>query len=251
MQAPINDVDDDKYINLHKFYDPATGCLEIGKDTTPIAKKAEATKPLRQTQPSPIPAPPIDVAFTSLNACVTQVEDMVVNPAEGNDPNIGNNVPTDMLDDEASQEAARRGSALHAILADMYTLADLDEALKRNSVHLSEREVHNYRFILSQAFRMANDAGGYADLWFSPDAPRILNEQPIYLPDRNESYRPDRIVWTTNGTIDIIDYKFTGEVKDAHKEQVKRYAGMLADMGYTDIRAFIWRPEAAEIVPVC
>ena len=52
--------------------------------------------------------------------------------------------------------------------------------------------------------------------------------------------RPDRIVWTADGYVDVIDYK-TGEERDgAYSRQVKDYMRSLRSLGYTNIRGFIW-----------
>ncbi|MDE6826304.1 MAG: PD-(D/E)XK nuclease family protein, partial [Paramuribaculum sp.] len=52
--------------------------------------------------------------------------------------------------------------------------------------------------------------------------------------------RPDRIVWTSDGYVDVIDYK-TGEERDsAYSRQVKGYMRSMRSLGYTNIRGFIW-----------
>lgn len=63
--------------------------------------------------------------------------------------------------------------------------------------------------------------------------------------------RPDRIVWTADGHIDIIDYK-SGEIRsDDYHHQIINYADALRSMGYDNIRGFLWYLNDCEIVRVC
>ena len=79
---------------------------------------------------------------------------------------------------------------------------------------------------------------------------RVLNERPISTGNLNNTYRPDRIVWTSNGTIDIIDYKFGEEHKSQYEKQVKNYMNLLVNMGHKNIRGFIWYIEKNKIIEI-
>ena len=128
----------------------------------------------------------------------------------------------------------------------MDTAADLDAALFRITHNMPPEVEQDYRRVLGQAFESAGD---YRDLWFGP-AERVLCEQTIYSAANGRNYRPDRVVWTAAGTVDIIDYKFTGEQSDEHFGQVRAYMGMLREMGIANVRGFIWYLNRCEIVPV-
>lgn len=69
------------------------------------------------------------------------------------------------------------------------------------------------------------------------------------LPD-GEVRRPDRVVWTADGHIDIIDYKFGEQRPKAYSRQVRAYMDALAAMGYENLRGFIWYVDSGKTVPV-
>ncbi len=54
--------------------------------------------------------------------------------------------------------------------------------------------------------------------------------------------RPDRIMIGGNVVL-VVDYKF-GEIKsESHNEQVKGYIRNLKQMGYTDVKGYLWYVE--------
>lgn len=86
---------------------------------------------------------------------------------------------------------------------------------------------------------------GVAD-WFKPGNV-VLNEAGILLTSGN-TRRPDRVIFKDGKTI-IIDFKF-GEENNHYIEQVDHYRGLLVDMGYNNIEAFIWYVDKNKIVSV-
>ena len=73
-------------------------------------------------------------------------------------------------------------------------------------------------------------------------------EQPIYNAATGENRRVDRIVWLPDGTVNIIDYKFTTAPRRSHLVQVREYASLLESMGYGDVKAHLWYPLLGKIV---
>lgn len=73
--------------------------------------------------------------------------------------------------------------------------------------------------------------------WFSACGARTLNEVSVIGADGRES-RPDRVV-LRSGAVEIIDYKF-GRPEPEHQAQVRRYMGLYRDLGYADVRGFVW-----------
>ncbi len=63
------------------------------------------------------------------------------------------------------------------------------------------------------------------------------------LRSRRQSVYPD-------GSVDVVDYKFTTETHNEHKRQVAGYMRLLHTMGYTTVRGFLWYPEQALVLPV-
>ena len=63
-----------------------------------------------------------------------------------------------------------------------------------------------------------------------------------------EIYRPDRVV-TDGGTVQIIDYKF-GRPSPEYEDQVRNYARIYREMGYSDVKASLWYVRQGRIVDV-
>ncbi len=146
------------------------------------------------------------------------------------------------------KEAARRGSNLHAILASMRTVGDLDRALDRQCARedVDEAEAKSYRQILLDAIA----AGGETvDAWFDPTC-KVYAERSIYVPESDESFRPDRVVVRPDGSVAVVDYKFTTEVRAGHHRQVSRYVELLRRLGRPGTEGYIWYPEMKKIIKV-
>ena len=220
--------------------------LEIGAPTLP-ERKAET--PAAAT----VARPPYTVRFSTLTDSITTVDDLTTTDS-ALDPYIGGSVaPLPITDtvrpdsSEAMRRAARRGMALHAILARMRSLDDLDSAITAEASRLTPDDTELYRQTIISAFRAHPDLTAR---WFDPGAPRVLTEQPIFLPDREENYRPDRIIWCADGCVDVVDYKFTSAQLDSHRSQVLGYVRMLASMGIGRIRGYVWYPAMRQVTEV-
>ena len=244
--------DESLYIDLAADFD---GCVYVkGEPTTPIAAAEEEKPERRPIRPVSTSAPSFDVCFSPLNSQVSQVDDLTLGDTA--DVDIGNNAlvlpytdtpPAMPRVDDPQQQAINRGIDLHAILADMVTYDDLGAAVARRGVKLTADHRAEYEQLLCEAFEKA---GEYGRRWFDPAAERVLTEHSIFVPERNETYRPDRIVWTAEGPVDIVDFKFTSEVKDEHRSQVLHYRSMLQQMGYDRVRAYLWYPLLGRVIEV-
>ena len=67
--------------------------------------------------------------------------------------------------------------------------------------------------------------------YFQPEC-IIKTEAEILLTD-GSVLRPDRVIIEGNRAV-IMDYK-TGNIKESHKKQVEKYAGVLKEMGYSEV----------------
>ena len=68
------------------------------------------------------------------------------------------------------------------------------------------------------------------------------------MAESGRSFRPDRIVVRPDGLTSVIDYKFTSEPRPEHFAQVENYLTLLAAIGRTDARAYLWYPLLGRIV---
>lgn len=127
-----------------------------------------------------------------------------------------------------------RGLVLHDILSAVKVAEDLPAAVAAavasGALSRSE-EAHTLRFLEAEIASVGERG------WFCPEA-RILNETPLIGPDGKES-RPDRVVLFPDGTVAVVDYKF-GEEHPAYARQVGDYAALYRQLGYADVRAYLW-----------
>ncbi len=150
------------------------------------------------------------------------------------------------LDDADSiSPAQERGVFLHKVMEHVYHLSDLQLALKRQGYrnNISDQELDEMYVMLSSAL-----SDERVSQWFEGYR-KTVNERSICLKKEAKYTRPDRVVWTAQGTIDVVDYKFGEELED-HKTQVKGYMKHLIDMGYEKVRGFVWYMPIKKIVPV-
>ena len=128
-----------------------------------------------------------------------------------------------------------RGIVLHDILAQVRTPDELDAAVDAavRDGRLTQAGGEAARALLRKGI------AAHAD-WF-PAEPgpevEVLNEQDIFGPDGSVE-RPDRVV-VRGREVTIIDYKF-GSEEERYFRQVRRYARLWHELGYTVQGAYLW-----------
>lgn len=245
LQALQDAVRDDErdgiYMNLSEYM-RADGSFEFGSATTPV-RKSEKSVGLPM-----LPAPDFNVSFESLGDRLTRVSDLV--SVVGSASDVTDDAPREIVDSEfenaGMEEAARFGIAMHSVLSQMTTFDDLGEAVERECRYNSDCDPEEVTRMLTEAFENAD-----ADVarWFDPTNPRVATEQPIYSRLSGATWRADRIVWLPDGSVEVVDYKFTSGVRRDHFEQVRDYATALSAMGYK-VRGYLWYPLLRRVIPV-
>ncbi|MDE6486003.1 MAG: UvrD-helicase domain-containing protein [Muribaculaceae bacterium] len=265
---------------LHVHYDPSRGVGKLLQPALMSAHPSDATpegmplpegaegaggtfvygEPTVPEEESPVesdgdvcPTPRYTVCFRDDTRELTTIDDLTTHDPDlgiGNEEQKLDDVPaiTHSPEEHARALAAARGNNLHNILARMTVAADLPRAVAATALRegLDEAVQAEYTATLRHAF---DEAGDLAGRWFRPGL-KVLTEQTIYVGERGESFRPDRIVFYPDGSIDIVDYKFTSEPRDEHRTQVKGYLAMLRAMGHTVLRGYLWYPELRLVLPV-
>lgn len=136
--------------------------------------------------------------------------------------------------DDGISEARKRGTLRHRILSRIRTADDLHPAVSKMAKRgiITPDEASEIELTLSRAINSE-----HGKRWFTGTR-RVLCERPI-LSDKRTRY-PDRVVWTADGTIEVIDYKF-GEPSAAYHTQVRRYMQLLRQIYPNDpIKGFLW-----------
>lgn len=210
---------------------PADGPADAGGDTSTIAMDHGYSVFFRDDT----------AALTSIDDAISDAGDIML---DHDDVPTSKDMTEDLLTGSAAENrsrAAERGLHLHGLMADIDGSADIDSAIWRLKQRsgLDDQTLHGYKSIISSAM---DGAGRLALRWFDPEA-RVLKEQSIYLPESDSTFRPDRIVMAQDGTVDVVDYKFTSEPLESHKRQVGQYVRVLQAMGYVGVNGYLWYPE--------
>ena len=143
-------------------------------------------------------------------------------------------------------EARERGIFLHNVLSNVNRIEDLPISINRwgYKARLDKESIDN-------AFEFLNKAISSPKViqWFD-GFKRALTERSIIVKETNSTFRPDRVVWTANNTVDVIDYKFGEEHKAQYEKQIKNYMYLLSEMGNENVRGFIWYLDKDKIIEV-
>lgn len=176
-------------------------------------------------------------------------EPMVEMPAYYSYDNEGIWEMSRIEDLEDMERPRRRGIVLHSIMSGVRNRSDVERAVRRRAARgfIDDDEIDGYIAELSEAL-----SDERVDEWFEGYR-RLLRESTIAVPtgDGVRNYRPDRVVWTSQGTIDVIDYKFGEEEPSGYIRQVKGYMRLILKI-YPDVevRGFLWYPLQKRITRV-
>lgn len=194
-------------------------------------------------------------------------------PRKGLEPEASGIMPplavvdrTDLWDDTrlripehyVDSDMRSRGSVLHAALAKVRYPADVDKAVawlvSCNMVRPSDAAP--LHALLTRETRRPEVA-----LWFEGFS-RLLCERSVFSgyasddPSVCVTSRPDRVVWTSAGTVDVVDYK-TGSDDDfeAHigqyRKQVRHYMNLMRrEAAGLPVRGFLWHLDSGRITEV-
>jgi ATP-dependent exoDNAse (exonuclease V) beta subunit len=128
------------------------------------------------------------------------------------------------------------GTMMHELLSRVKTTEDIGKAVEHvcsiGLLPLSKREslTSRVRDMLSSA-RVRE--------WFDGSY-RVRTEATIILPS-GIARRPDRVMLKNNSVI-VVDYKF-GEPSGHHRHQASVYRDLLQQMGYDNVRSWLWYVE--------
>jgi len=135
------------------------------------------------------------------------------------------------------------GTLMHDVLSGVEKIEDIDEAVSKavseGSVGTNEKET--VVSLLKQYLSLSEATDWYSGKY------RILNEMQILHPKFGFS-RPDRIMMGENGEIIIVDYKFGNAEEPRYLRQVKRYMKYMEEMGYADVKGFVFYVKLGKII---
>lgn len=132
----------------------------------------------------------------------------------------------------------RQGQLLHTLFASIDTKEDLTAAIERllfEGVIESVEKAQEIYEIAEKALNLDEVKDWYSGEW------TLYNECSIIYNDEQgnmQTRRPDRVMMKGKEVI-VVDFKF-GKKKPEYSTQVREYMSLLSEMGYTDIKGYIW-----------
>ena len=143
-------------------------------------------------------------------------------------------------EDSERQRYIKMGSILHQIFSTIRTADDIDQALLQMQL---DGVIYDDIITADRLAKMLRErlTNSKVAEWFSPRW-QLFNECTILKRDTVTGEvverRPDRVM-TDGKIVIVVDFKF-GSPKPEYHEQVREYVNLLADMGYNDIRGYLW-----------
>ena len=139
----------------------------------------------------------------------------------------------------------RQGQLLHTLFASIDTKEDLIAAIERllfEGVIESAEKAQEIYEIAERALNLDEVKDWYSGEW------TLYNECSIIYNDEQgkmQTRRPDRVMMKDDEVV-VVDFKF-GKKKPEYSTQVREYMSLLSEMGYTDIKGYIWYVYSGEL----
>lgn len=139
----------------------------------------------------------------------------------------------------------RQGQLLHTLFASIDTKEDLTAAIERllfEGVIESTEKAQEIYEIAERALNLDEVKDWYSGEW------TLYNECSIIYNDEQgkmQTRRPDRVMMKGKEVV-VVDFKF-GKKKPEYSTQVREYMSLLSEMGYTDIKGYIWYVYSGEL----
>ena len=149
----------------------------------------------------------------------------------------------DFIEGDDEENLQRRqyiqtGNILHQIFSTIRTVADIDTALKRLQLegvlydeHITAEKI---TAMLRRRLEHPRVAEWFSDRWTLFNECSILSVEDEQIQER----RPDRVMTDGQQWI-VVDFKF-GSPKAEYHDQVRQYMQLLASMGHTCIKGYLW-----------
>ena len=153
-------------------------------------------------------------------------------------------------DDDSRKRYIRLGSVLHKLFSTINTADDIDNALLRMEyegvTYDCGTTVDEIRKLLTQRLSSPQVAEWFSGRW------KLFNECTILSYDEEKqatvSHRPDRVM-TDGRQMIIVDFKF-GNPKPEYNRQVREYITLVSQMGYKNVKGYLWFVYSNKIVEV-
>ena len=165
------------------------------------------------------------------------------------------NKSREFIDGDEDETLARQrnyiqlGNVLHNLFSSIHTSDDIEGALKQLELEGIIYDKNLTKDKLSIMLRKRLENNKVAD-WFSPRW-TLFNECSVLSVNEEGKVveqRPDRVMYDGYGMI-VVDFKF-GRFREEYKTQVRNYMDLLRNMGYQNIKGYLWFVYKNEIIEI-
>lgn len=138
-------------------------------------------------------------------------------------------------DKKQQYENIEEGKLMHLVMSGIADASDIRPTLDRLMIEGLIASTEQYDKIRALVEKRVQDKR--ATQWFDGSY-RMYNECTILSSGENKSRRPDRVMIKGNEAV-VVDYKF-GREREEYDTQVKNYMNLLKDIGYSNVKGFVW-----------
>ena len=136
------------------------------------------------------------------------------------------------------------GKLMHDIVSNIKIFEDIPDAVNKK---ISEGELYEH-----ERDTIVRELNNYLDIpearnWYSGKY-KVLNEAVVLQPGSRFS-RPDRVM-IGNDEVIVVDYKFGDVEESKYKHQVRRYMKTISEMGYPNVKGFVFYVRSGKIVSI-
>jgi len=126
------------------------------------------------------------------------------------------------------------GTIMHEVFSYIRTKDDIDKALlkvqRQGKISIDEQKELSEKII--KAISLPQIA-----FWFNTEW-KVRNESDL-VDGQGNIIRPDRVIMQDKKAV-VIDYKFGDVQRETHKKQVAAYEDALKNMGFVDVKGYLW-----------
>ena len=145
-------------------------------------------------------------------------------------------------DDRKQMSYIKTGKILHYLFSTINTTDDIDTSLAQlemdGLIEESDTNIKRLRDMLHKRFSNRQVADWFSSRWTLFNECTILDYDAAT--DTVREHRPDRVMKDEKtGEVVIVDFKF-GSPRPEYVEQVNRYKALTQDMGYPNVKGYLW-----------
>ena len=145
-------------------------------------------------------------------------------------------------DDRKQLSYIKTGKILHYLFSTINTTNDIDTSLAQlemdGLIEESDTNIKRLRDMLHKRFSNRQVADWFSSRWTLFNECTILDYDAAT--DTVREHRPDRVMKDEKtGEVVIVDFKF-GSPRPEYVEQVNRYKALTQNMGYPNVKGYLW-----------